>query len=158
MTAKALEGDRELCLAAGMDNYMAKPITTAAIDEVLSRWLPGQVEGLTYTLQPERISELRSTFPGHEFREMVVHLRREVDSQLDRVSSALAEHDGAEAAGAAHDSVERPMIGASGLIEAASELEACCRSNMEEARVAGGRVREEWERAYAALEAGAALR
>lgn len=40
VTACALEGDREKCLAAGMDDYCAKPMTVEAFKEVLARWLP----------------------------------------------------------------------------------------------------------------------
>jgi PAS domain S-box-containing protein len=40
MTANALAGDREQCLAAGMDDYVAKPITGQALCDVLSRWAP----------------------------------------------------------------------------------------------------------------------
>ncbi len=38
MTAGALEGDREACLIAGMDDYIAKPIKTKAMEAALSRW------------------------------------------------------------------------------------------------------------------------
>ena len=37
MTANVLEGDRELCLAAGMDDYVSKPISHHAIAAVIER-------------------------------------------------------------------------------------------------------------------------
>lgn len=40
MTANSLSGDREKCLAAGMNDYISKPITPGVLDEVLRRWLP----------------------------------------------------------------------------------------------------------------------
>jgi CheY-like chemotaxis protein len=38
LTAHALSGDRERCLAAGMDGYMTKPVDPAELDEVLARY------------------------------------------------------------------------------------------------------------------------
>jgi signal transduction histidine kinase/CheY-like chemotaxis protein len=41
MTASAMQGDRERCVAAGMDDYVAKPVTTQKLEQVLERWLGG---------------------------------------------------------------------------------------------------------------------
>jgi len=40
MTANAIEGDREKCLAAGMDEYLPKPISFEALRSALRRRLP----------------------------------------------------------------------------------------------------------------------
>jgi len=40
VTANALKGDRERYLAAGMDDYLAKPLTIKQLGDLLKRWLP----------------------------------------------------------------------------------------------------------------------
>jgi CheY-like chemotaxis protein len=43
MTANAMPGDRERCLEAGMDDYLAKPIAIRDLRDALQRWLPNPV-------------------------------------------------------------------------------------------------------------------
>jgi CheY-like chemotaxis protein/HPt (histidine-containing phosphotransfer) domain-containing protein len=45
LTAHAMREDRERCMAAGMDDYMHKPISVQRLSEMLKKWLPVQ-EGL----------------------------------------------------------------------------------------------------------------
>lgn len=39
LTAHAMKGDREKCITAGADDYMAKPIKRDELLELLERWL-----------------------------------------------------------------------------------------------------------------------
>ena len=42
LTANALQGDRERCLNAGMNDYLAKPFKRTDLQQILQRWLPDQ--------------------------------------------------------------------------------------------------------------------
>jgi len=42
LTAHALKGDREMCLDAGMNDYVAKPISRQFLAEAIERWLPAE--------------------------------------------------------------------------------------------------------------------
>jgi len=44
MTANAMAGDREKCLASGMDDYMSKPLNRALMEQMLQRWLPAAAQ------------------------------------------------------------------------------------------------------------------
>jgi CheY-like chemotaxis protein len=39
ITANAMKGDREDCIAAGMDDYLAKPVKQSELSEMLGKWL-----------------------------------------------------------------------------------------------------------------------
>lgn len=43
LTAHAMEGDRERCIAVGMDDYLSKPFAHEELHDLLMRWLPEQL-------------------------------------------------------------------------------------------------------------------
>ncbi len=58
MTAHAMKGDRERCIAAGMDDYISKPVVPEDVLRILQQWLPPEMtcvkESASETKAPQR--------------------------------------------------------------------------------------------------------
>jgi two-component system sensor histidine kinase/response regulator len=124
MTANAMQGDRERCLAAGMDDYIPKPIDPDVLDEILARWLPpGQQDAPV--LDPARLEQLRSLFTREEMTETLRDVAATITTELDNISQAITRNDRGTLAAAAHRVKNSAgMIGASALADAAAQLQS----------------------------------
>ena len=65
LTASALKGDREICITAGMDDYLVKPFRREALRQLIERWVldrnTSQVRENSLALEIQRSSFDRST-------------------------------------------------------------------------------------------------
>jgi CheY-like chemotaxis protein len=68
MTAHAMAGDRARCLAAGMDDYLAKPLRPEEVDAVLSRWLDVPAGPSTAAANAPAVDQLIDATRMHTFR------------------------------------------------------------------------------------------
>jgi two-component system sensor histidine kinase/response regulator len=123
MTAHALGGDREHCLAKGMDDYISKPITRQGLWSILSRWTAGAhvsrpappVEpppSAPPTMAPEapavdegHLHEMESLFEADEgsfFDEMLQPYLSHTEGRIRELERSLEREDASSVALIAH--------------------------------------------------------
>ena len=70
LTANVLQGDRERCLAAGMDDYLTKPISGAALGAALERWIGDGTSARKPTMDAPEASERAAILDVHALDEL----------------------------------------------------------------------------------------
>ena len=76
MTAHAMQGDREQCIEAGMNDYVTKPVFPQALAEVLDKWLPKEEKIKTCKIETNEQSprSLKSQTPVFDKAGMMARL------------------------------------------------------------------------------------
>jgi CheY-like chemotaxis protein len=138
LTANAVSGDREECLAAGMDDHLAKPFDLVGLTHTLARWLPGPVRrspdtsnqypggpGQAAGLPLDRLAGLRSTGDDPElYCEVLEMFAADSPVRLATLRAALAAGDQAQIRATAHFLKGSALaVGAGPLAAAAALLE-----------------------------------
>jgi signal transduction histidine kinase/CheY-like chemotaxis protein/HPt (histidine-containing phosphotransfer) domain-containing protein len=171
LTAHATEGDRRACLAGGMDDYVSKPFTAAALREALGRWLSrqtvtGSQEPRMEAARPESIRggspldgrilaglrDLEGSSPGLVGNVVDTYLEASASLWSD-VRRCIAAGDASGVARAAHTlKSSSAQVAALALSALCKELEALARSgSLEGAADLAARIDLEIESAWEAL-------
>src|SRR5207302_6187437 len=113
MTAHALEGDREKCLAAGMDDYISKPVRTEELAAALARWTGsiaphehsstnGDVDNDRNPVDAQVMARLRDE-PDDFLGQLIEMFLADLPTRLEVMASGLASGDAESIADAAHN-------------------------------------------------------
>jgi CheY-like chemotaxis protein len=134
MTARAMKGDREECLAAGMDAYISKPLRASDLIETIGILVPGAIKNSPE--EPELLLSPAAELPGQgvldsekllaDLDDDVTFLRELVDVFLDHYPQQLTEIQRAVRAQQS-DKLEiaaHGLKGALGALHAAAAFEA----------------------------------
>jgi CheY-like chemotaxis protein/anti-sigma regulatory factor (Ser/Thr protein kinase) len=133
MTANALKGDAEKCLAAGMDDYVSKPVTVQRLEDVLARWSPqtgpGPPEQAVDAGTLAALRDLQGEGRHDILAEVIAVYLRDTPLRLAALHEAVARADAGALRGAAHYlKGSSSQIGAVQMAQLCADLEEQARS------------------------------
>ena len=134
MTAFAMDGDRERCIAAGMDDYLAKPMAIDTLAASLARWLGGSAAAPVTSADEGPVSltllhELKDELGPGELAELLAVLRRQAPEALAEMRGRLAAGDLEAVARVAHGLCGAAgNLGAQRLSRELRAIEEACRT------------------------------
>ena len=118
LTAHAMQGDRDKCLEAGMDDYLAKPIRPADIRGIIEKWAtpasPAKIESALAPqietaaagppVEMDRLNSLTDN-NAENLRELVELYCRQTSQQFAQIDAAIAANQPAEVRRVAHSCI-----------------------------------------------------